>query len=182
MPTISESDHTLSQIGQPTQVDPVECLQQYVQWLQSPENLKVHKVQLTLVSLISSNAQGEPGFATYAEGFLQLSKDLATLKTILIGKVDVHFSNRIWFKSLGPGALSSEHPFDPEETSLQTVTIEVNTGKITLSERGGSKGTVFPQCADNLLYGFDITGHDSPLKRQPLYILTLYKTSEDIVT
>ncbi len=181
MATISKPDTSLSKIGQPVQIDPVEHLQQYVQWLQSKDSHNTHELQVTLTSLISPIKSGEVGIATYGEGFLKLSKDLQTLKTILTGKIDVYFSDRTWFKSRGPGAIGSEHPFDPSETSDQILAIEADSGKITLTESGFHR-SISPQCADNLLYGFAVSGLENPLERRPLYLLTLSKVSQAIVT
>jgi hypothetical protein len=138
-------------------------LQAYADWLtKNSKGPGDYRVGFTLVTNIGGDAQGlaNTNPVSYGPGSLNLDPSGRTFS----GSGSLYFSTSMWAFPPPPGGFSfPTNPFDPNATHRFTITIDIETGRLTFSDPTSNlHETADLRCANGLMYGFANTPSATP--------------------
>jgi hypothetical protein len=134
-------------------------LQAYADWLtKQSKGAGTYRVLFTLVTNVGGDAQGiaAANGVSYGTGDLVLDAAGRTF----IGKGTLYFNTSLWAP---PGGGFATNPFDPNATHPVTITIDIETGRLTFSDpRAHVNETADLRCANGVMYGFAHSSSATP--------------------
>jgi hypothetical protein len=133
-------------------------LQAYADWLtKQSKGPGTYRVSFTLVTNMGGDAQGiaHANSVSYGTGDLALDAAVRTF----IGKGTLFFNTSLW----GPPGGFATNPFDPNATHPVTITIDIETGRLTFSDpRANVNEAADLRCANGVMYGFANSSSATP--------------------
>jgi hypothetical protein len=135
-------------------------LQPYADWLtkQSQGPNFRYLVNFTIVTNVAGDAQGVALNNTVSYGNGNLTLDPSG--QVFNGQAQLYFNTSLWGF---PGSLFQQNPFNPNATQQCTITIDIQTGRLTFSDPASNVNeTADLRCANGLMYGFANSSSATP--------------------
>jgi hypothetical protein len=135
-------------------------LQPYADWLtkQPKGPNSTYTVGFTIVTNVGGDAQGSAvnNPVSYGTGHLTLDPS----GQVFTGQAQLYFNTSTWGP---PGSFFQINPFDPNATQASTITIDIETGRLTFSDPASNVNeTADLRCANGLMYGFANSSSATP--------------------